>query len=69
MAFVGLRKGIEYHINSENPFVTEKAIEPTRITSLQTQCQITQIWIKIELYNMNLNAYIYCNYTQKIIKI
>lgn len=37
MAFVGLRKGIKYHINSENPFVTAKAIEPTRIASLQTE--------------------------------
>jgi hypothetical protein len=37
VAFVGLRKGIKYYINSENPVVTAKAIELTRIASLQTE--------------------------------
>jgi len=29
VAFVGLRKGIKYHINFENPLVTVKATEYT----------------------------------------
>jgi len=29
VAFVGLREGIKYHINSMNPFVTAKAPKPT----------------------------------------
>ena len=47
VAFVGLREGIKYHINSENPFVTAKAPKPTItiLNYLQTQCQTAEIKI------------------------